>query len=105
MCTVVKDVSQYIEDEDRVLPSMSEAQPRMSVDQQSITECDDRIVQSMSVAQPRVSVDQPNNIEVRCQDASVDGKTSDGQYVCTVCTMEHDVCGEMYHCPGINQSE
>ena len=47
----------------------------------------------MSVAQPRVSVEQPNNIEVRCQDASVDGETSDGQYVCTVCTMQHEVCG------------
>ena len=81
----------------------------MSMDQQSITEYNVRTVQSMSVAQPRVSVDQPSNIEVRCQDDSVDGETADrqyvcqddsvdgetgdGQYVCTVCTMQHAVCG------------
>ena len=63
---------QFVKDEDRVLPSVSVAQPRRSMDKTSIAECDDKIVQSMSVAQPRVTVDQPTNIEVRCQDARVD---------------------------------
>jgi hypothetical protein len=75
------------------LPSVSVAQPRRSMDQPSIAEYDDKIMQSMSVAQPRVSVNQPTNIEVRCQDARVDVETNDGQYVCTVCTMKHEVCG------------
>jgi hypothetical protein len=47
--------------------------------------CEDRILPSMSV-------DMPSMVEVRCQDARVDGETSDGQYVCTVCTEEQEVC-------------
>ena len=54
--------------------------------------CEDRVLPSMSVAQLRVSVDQPSSVDVSCQDARVDGETSDGQYVCMVCTVEHEVC-------------
>ena len=54
--------------------------------------CEDGVLPSMSVAQLRVSEYQPSIVEVSCQDARVDGKTSDGQYVCTVCTVEHEVC-------------
>ena len=43
-------------------------------------------------------MDQPNSVEVRCQDARVDGETSDGQYMCTVCTMKHEVCGGEGRC-------
>jgi hypothetical protein len=109
MCRVEKDVSQCTEYEDRVLPMLSVAQPRINMVQQNNIECNVRIMRGVSVAQPRVSVDQPSNIEMRCQDDSVDGETADrqyvcqddsvdgetgdGQYVCTVCTMQHAVCG------------
>ena len=53
MCQVVRGVSNYAEGEDRVLPSLSVAQPRMSMEQPSIAECDDRILRSMSVDQPK----------------------------------------------------
>ena len=47
------------------------------------------------MAQLRVSVDQPSIVEVSCKDVRVDG---DGQYVCTVCTVEHEVCEGARRC-------
>ena len=35
--------------------------------------CGDGVLPSMSVAQLRVSVDQPNIVEMSCHDARVDG--------------------------------
>ena len=98
VCQVLRSVSEYSKCEDRILPSMSVAQLRVSVDQPNVAKCEDRILPSMSVAQPRVSVDQPSIAKMRCQDARVDGETSGGQYVCTVCTMQHEVCGGAERC-------
>ena len=60
--------------------------------------CEDRVLPSMSVAQLRMSVDQPSSVDVSCQDARVNGEASEGQYMCMVCTVKQEVCGDSGRC-------